>query len=69
MKSPWIAALRSMALAGPDLSVAETFDTEVWQRVIAARGDGVICLHGSGSGSGSDHHLLGWSTASRSRPS
>ena len=54
MKSPWIAALRSVALTVPDLAAAETFYTEVWQLVIAARGDAVVYLRGSGS----DHHLL-----------
>ena len=54
MKSPWIAALRSVALTVPDLATAETFYTEVWQLVIAARGDAVVYLRGNGS----DHHLL-----------
>jgi len=54
MKSPWIQALRSVALTVPDLAAAETFYTQVWQLAVAARGDGVLYLRGSGS----DHHLL-----------
>lgn len=54
MKSPWIAALRSVALTVPDLAAAEAFYTQVWRLDIAARGDGVLYLRGSGS----DHHLL-----------
>jgi catechol 2,3-dioxygenase-like lactoylglutathione lyase family enzyme len=55
MKSPWIRALRSVALDVPDLGVAEAFYTEVWRLQVAARGvDGTLYLRGSGS----DHHLL-----------
>ena len=54
MKSPWIAGLRSVALTVPDLAAAETFYTQTWKLDIAARGDGVLYLRGSGS----DHHLL-----------
>jgi catechol 2,3-dioxygenase len=54
MKSPWIAALRSVALTVPDLAAAEFFYTTVWRLDIAARGDGVLYLRGSGT----DHHLL-----------
>lgn len=54
MKSPWIQSLRSVALTVPDLSAAETFYTQVWQLDVAARGDGVLYLRGSGT----DHHLL-----------
>ncbi len=54
MKSPWIAALRSVALTVPDLAAAETFYTQVWHLSVADRADGVIYLRGSGS----DHHLL-----------
>ena len=54
MKSPWIAGLRSVALTVPDLAAAEDFYTRVWQLDIAARGDGVLYLRGSGA----DHHLL-----------
>lgn len=54
MKSPWIAALRSVALTVPDLDQAERFYTEVWQLVVAGRAPGVLYLHGSGA----DHHLL-----------
>ena len=54
MKSPWISGLRSVALTVPDLAAAETFYTQTWKLAIAARGDGVLYLRGSGS----DHHLL-----------
>lgn len=54
MKSPWIEALRSVALTVPELGAAEAFYTGTWRLDIAARGDGVIYLRGSGS----DHHLL-----------
>ncbi|MEN9628722.1 MAG: hypothetical protein RJA10_1949 [Pseudomonadota bacterium] len=54
MHSPWIAGLRSVALTVPDLAAAEVFYTQVWQLAVAARGDGVLYLRGSGT----DHHLL-----------
>jgi catechol 2,3-dioxygenase len=54
MTSPWIAALRSVALTVPDLAAAETFYTQVWRLAVAARGPGVLYLRGSGA----DHHLL-----------
>lgn len=54
MKSPVIAGLRSVALTVPDLGAAEAFYTRTWLLEIAARGDGVVYLRGSGS----DHHLL-----------
>ena len=54
MHSPWIAGLRSVALTVPDLPAAEAFYTQVWQLAVAARGDGVLYLRGSGT----DHHLL-----------
>jgi catechol 2,3-dioxygenase len=54
MTSPWIAALRSVALSVPDLAAAETFYTQVWRLVVADRAPGVLYLRGSGS----DHHLL-----------
>ncbi len=54
MKSPWISALRSVALTVPDLAAAETFYTQTWRLAVAARGDGALFLRGSGS----DHHLL-----------
>jgi catechol 2,3-dioxygenase-like lactoylglutathione lyase family enzyme len=54
MKSPWIQALRSVALTVPDLAAAESFYTRVWHLDVAARGDGVLYLRGSGP----DHHLL-----------
>ncbi len=54
MKSPWIEALRSVALTVPDLAAAETFYTQVWRLAVADRGPGVLYLRGSGA----DHHLL-----------
>ncbi len=54
MKSPWIESLRSVALTVPDLGAAETFYTQVWRLIVAARRPGVLYLRGSGH----DHHLL-----------
>jgi catechol 2,3-dioxygenase len=54
MTSPWIAALRSVALSVPDLAAAEIFYTQVWRLVVADRAPGVLYLRGSGP----DHHLL-----------
>ncbi len=54
MKSPWIEGLRSVALTVPDLAAAEDFYTRVWRLDVAARGEGVVYLRGSGT----DHHLL-----------
>ncbi len=54
MFSPWIAALRSVALTVPDLTPAERFYTEVWRLRVAHREPGVLYLRGSGA----DHHLL-----------
>jgi len=54
MSSPWIAALRSVALDVPDLAAAEAFYTGTWHLEVAARGDEVIYLRGTGA----DHHLL-----------
>jgi catechol 2,3-dioxygenase len=54
MHSPWIEALRSVALTVPDLAAAETFYTRVWRLDVAHRAPGAIWLRGSGR----DHHLL-----------
>jgi catechol 2,3-dioxygenase len=54
MKSPWVQALRSVALTVPDLAAAEVFYTQVWHLAVAARAPGVLYLRGSGA----DHHLL-----------
>ena len=54
MSSPLIAALRSVALDLPDLAKAEKFYTEVWHLTVAARGDKVVYMRGTGA----DHHLL-----------
>lgn len=54
MSSPWIAALRSVALNVPDLAQAEAFYTQVWHLEVAHRKEGAVYLRGSGT----DHHLL-----------
>ncbi|MBA4329348.1 MAG: glyoxalase [Polaromonas sp.] len=54
MSSPWIQALRSVALYLPDLDQAEAFYTRVWKLSVAAREPGALYLRGSGP----DHHLL-----------
>jgi catechol-2,3-dioxygenase len=54
MTSQSIEALRSVALNLPDLAKAEAFYTNVWHLSVAARGDGVVYLRGTGA----DHHLL-----------
>lgn len=54
MKSPRIAALRSVALTVPDLAAAERFYTAVWRLSVQDRAAGVVYLRGSGA----DHHLL-----------
>ena len=54
MSSPWIEAVRSVALNVPDLAQAETFYTEVWRLDVSHRSDHAIYLRGTGS----DHHLL-----------
>lgn len=54
MASPYIAALRSVALDVPDLARAEDFYTRVWHLDVAARTDDALYLRGTGA----DHHLL-----------
>lgn len=54
MSSPWIQALRSVALNVPDLALAEDFYTRTWHLDVAARGDGVLYLRGTGT----DAYLL-----------
>ena len=54
MSSPWIEAVRSVALNVPDLAQAEAFYTEVWRLSVAHRSEQAIYLRGTGS----DHHLL-----------
>jgi catechol 2,3-dioxygenase-like lactoylglutathione lyase family enzyme len=54
MKSPWIAALRSVALTVSDLALAERFYTEIWRLRVVARDAGTLFLGGSGA----DHHVL-----------
>jgi catechol 2,3-dioxygenase len=54
MSSPWISALRSVALEVPDLRRALAFYTDVWHLDVAARTDDALYLRGAGD----DHHLL-----------
>ena len=54
MASPWISALRSVALSVPDLAAAETFYTRVWHLTVAARDADTLYFRGTGD----DHHLL-----------
>jgi catechol 2,3-dioxygenase len=54
MSSPWIAALRSVALNVPDLAQAESFYTRVWNLEVAERSAEALYLRGSGS----DGYLL-----------
>lgn len=54
MSSPWIEAVRSVALNVPDLAQAEAFYTQVWNLEVTHRKDGALYLCGSGD----DHHLL-----------
>lgn len=54
MSSPYIEALRSVALDVPDLEKAEAFYTKVWHLDVKDRGPDVIYF----SGTGTDHHLL-----------
>lgn len=54
MSSPWIEGLRSVALYVPDLTKAEDFYTRTWQLEVAARGDDVLYLRGTGT----DAYLL-----------
>ena len=54
MSSPWIQALRSVALNVPDLALAESFYTRTWHLDVAARAEGVLYLRGTGT----DAYLL-----------
>ena len=49
MSSPWISALRSVALEVPDLAQAEDFYTRVWHLAVAERGAQAIYLRGTGA--------------------
>lgn len=64
MSSPWIAALRSVALNVPDLAKAEDFYTKVWNLAIVARTDDGLYLRGTGA----DHHLLSLHASSNDVP-
>ena len=54
MSSPWIEALRSVALIVPDVASAERFYTEIWNLDVAARSDDSVYLRGTGDA----HHLI-----------
>lgn len=58
MSSPWIAALRSVALNVPDLDLAQAFYTTTWHLEVAERGrdseGAVLYLRGTGA----DAYLL-----------
>ncbi|PXW97588.1 catechol 2,3-dioxygenase [Sphaerotilus hippei] len=54
MSSPWIQALRSVALNVPDLARAEAFYTDIWRLRVVSRDAESLYLRGSGA----DHHLL-----------
>jgi catechol 2,3-dioxygenase-like lactoylglutathione lyase family enzyme len=54
MPSNLISALRSAAIAVPDLARAEQFYTQVWRLQVVARSE--TCIHFAGTGR--DHHLL-----------
>jgi catechol 2,3-dioxygenase len=48
MTSPWINALRSVALEVPDVARAVSFYTEVWRLQVAARSPQSVYLRGTG---------------------
>ena len=54
MSSPWISAVRSIALEVPDLALAERFYTATWHLAVAARTPAALYLRGTGA----DHHLV-----------
>ncbi|RYH63444.1 MAG: glyoxalase [Alcaligenaceae bacterium] len=54
MSSPWIEALRSVALNVPDVAKAEAFYTTVWHLDVVHRKANAVYLRGSGT----DHHVL-----------
>lgn len=54
MSSPYVAALRSVALDVPDLSQAEAFYTATWHLEVVARTDDALYLRATGR----DHHVL-----------
>jgi catechol-2,3-dioxygenase len=64
MSSPWIAALRSVALNVPDLGKAEDFYTRVWHLTVVERTDDALYLRGTGV----DHHLLSLHASSSDMP-
>lgn len=49
-----VSALRSVAIATPDIASSERFYTQVWGLSVAARQDGVVYLRATGA----DHHVL-----------
>jgi catechol 2,3-dioxygenase-like lactoylglutathione lyase family enzyme len=54
MSSPWIAALRSVALFAPDVESTARFYTEVWHLEVVACSAGSVYLRASGDA----HHVL-----------
>jgi catechol 2,3-dioxygenase-like lactoylglutathione lyase family enzyme len=54
MSSPWIAALRSVALIVPDVEATARFYTDVWHLDIVDRSAGSVYLRGTGE----NHHLV-----------
>lgn len=64
MSSPWITALRSVALNVPDLGKAEDFYTRVWHLTVVDRTDDALYLRGTGA----DHHLLSLHASSSDIP-
>lgn len=54
MSSPWIAGLRSVALAVPDVDASARFYTEVWRLDEVARSNGSVYLRATGEA----HHVL-----------
>jgi catechol 2,3-dioxygenase-like lactoylglutathione lyase family enzyme len=54
MSSPWIAALRSVALVTPDVAAAARFYTEVWHLDIVHNSGDAVFLRATGEA----HHIL-----------
>jgi catechol 2,3-dioxygenase-like lactoylglutathione lyase family enzyme len=54
MTSPRVAALRSVAIEVPDLTIAEDFFTRLWRLSVAQRGRDAVYLRGTGAA----HHVL-----------
>jgi catechol 2,3-dioxygenase-like lactoylglutathione lyase family enzyme len=54
MSSPWMAALRSVALIVPDVESTARFYTDVWHLEVVTRTGGSVYLRGTGGA----HHLV-----------